>query len=61
MKYLKLFESFEDFTHVDMEDVKDLFEEGITDVQIAEELNFSLNKVRQIISVLNKIKQKNTK
>ena len=58
MKYLKTFESytFEDFTHADMEDVKDLLEEGLPAEQIAIELDFSLDKVKQIISSLgNKI------
>ena len=52
MKYLLTFESytFEDFTHADMEDVKDLLEEGLTPEQIAIELDFSLDKVKQIIS-----------
>ncbi len=56
MKYLKTFESytFEDFTHADMEDVKDLLEEGLTPEQIAVELDFSLDKVNQIISSLRK-------
>ena len=56
MRYLKTFESytFEDFTHVDMEDVKDLLEEGLTPEQIAIELDFSLDKVKQIISSLRK-------
>jgi hypothetical protein len=56
MKYLKTFESytFEDFTHADMEDVKDLLEEGLTAQQIAIELDFSLDKVNQIISSLKK-------
>ncbi len=56
MKYLKTFESytFEDFTHADMEDVKDLLEEGLTPEQIAIELDFSLDKVNQIISSLSK-------
>jgi hypothetical protein len=59
MKYLKTFESytFEDFTHADMEDVKDLLEEGLTPEQIAVELDFSLDKVNQIISSLNKNQQ----
>lgn len=32
MKYLKTFETytFEDFTHADIEDVKDLLDEGLT-------------------------------
>jgi hypothetical protein len=56
MKYLKTFESytFEDFTHADMEDVKDLLEEGLTAEQIAIELDFSLDKVNQIIYSLSK-------
>jgi hypothetical protein len=56
MKYLKTFESytFEDFTHADMEDVRELFEEGLTAEQIAVEMGFSLDKVKQIISSLNK-------
>jgi hypothetical protein len=54
MKYLKTFESytFEDFTHVDMEDVKELLDEGLTAEEIAIELDFSLEKVEQIISSL---------
>ena len=54
MKYLKTFESytFEDFTHSDMEDVKELLEEGLPAEQIAIELDFSLDKVKQIISSL---------
>lgn len=56
MKYLKTFESynFEDFTHSDMEDVKDLLEEGLTAEQIAIELDFDVNKVKQIISSIRK-------
>ena len=56
MKYLKTFESyaFEDFTHADMEDVKDLLEEGLTAEEIANELDFSLEMVKQIISSLGK-------
>lgn len=56
MKYLKTFESydFEDFTHVDMEDVNDLLEEGLTAEEIANELDFSLNTVKQIISSIRK-------
>lgn len=56
MKYLKTFESytFEDFTQADMEDVRELFEEGLTAEQIAVEMGFSLDKVKQIISSLNK-------
>jgi hypothetical protein len=56
MKYLKTFESynFEDFTHSDMEDVKDLLEEGLTAEEIANELDFDVNKVKQIISSIRK-------
>lgn len=56
MKYLKTFESydFEDFTHADMEDVNDLLEEGLTAEQIAIELDFSLDMVKQIISSIKK-------
>jgi hypothetical protein len=51
MKYLKTFESytFEDFTHADMEDVKDLLDEGLTAEEISIELDFDVNKVKQII------------
>jgi hypothetical protein len=54
MKYLKTFESytFEDFTHADMEDVKDLLDEGLTAEEISIELDFDVNKVEQIISSL---------
>jgi len=56
MKYLKTFESytFEDFTHSDMEDVKELLEEGLPAEQIAIELDFSLDKIKQIIYSLKK-------
>lgn len=59
MKYLKTFESytFEDFTHSDMEDVKDLLEEGLTAEEIAVELDFSLDKVKQIIHSIKKNQQ----
>ena len=59
MKYLKTFESytFEDFTHSDMEDVKDLLEEGLTEEEIAVELDFSLEKVRQIVDSVKKNQQ----
>ena len=58
MKYLKTFESytFEDFTHSDMEDVKELLEEGLTAEEISIELDLSLDKVKQIISSLEKNK-----
>jgi hypothetical protein len=56
MLYLKKFESysFEDFTHVDMDDVKDLLEEGLTAEEIAIELDFSLDKVKQIVDSIEK-------
>jgi hypothetical protein len=56
MKYLKTFESydFEDFTQADMEDVNDLLEEGLTAEEIARELDFSLDKVKQIIASIKK-------
>ena len=56
MKYLKTFESytFEDFTHTDIEDVKDLLEVGLEIEQIAVELDFSLEKVKQIVDSIRK-------
>jgi DNA-binding CsgD family transcriptional regulator len=56
MKYLKTFESytFEDFTQADMEDVNELLEEDLTAEEIARELDFSLDKVKQIISSIRK-------
>jgi hypothetical protein len=45
---------FEDFTQVDMEDVKELYDEGLSHEQIAIEMDFSLGKVKQIISSLRK-------
>ena len=59
MKYLKTFESyeFEDFTHSDIEDVKDLLEEGLDIEQIAIELDFSLEKVKQIVDSIKKNQQ----
>lgn len=59
MKHLKTFESytFEDFTHADMEDVKDLLDEGLTVEEIAIELDFDVNKVKQIVNSINKNKQ----
>lgn len=61
MKYLKTFETytFEDFTHADIEDVKDLLDEGLTIDQIAIELEFDINKVRQIVDSINKNQQFN--
>ncbi len=59
MKYLKTFESyeFEDFTHADIEDVKELLEEGLDIEQIAIELDFSLDKVKQIVDSIRKNQQ----
>ena len=59
MKYLKTFETytFEDFTHADIEDVKELLEEGLDIEQIAIELDFSLDKVKQIVDSIRKNKQ----
>ena len=59
MKYLKTFETytFEDFTHVDIEDVKELLEEGLDIDQIAIELDFSLDKVKQIVDSIRKNQQ----
>lgn len=56
MMYLKKFESysFEDFTHADMEDVKELLEMGLTSEQISIELDFSLDKVKQIVDSIEK-------
>lgn len=61
MKYLKTFETytFEDFTHVDIEDVKELLEEGLNIEQIAIELDFSLDKVKQIVDSIRKNQQFN--
>ena len=59
MKYLKTFETytFEDFTHSDIEDVKELLEEGLDIEQIAIELDFSLDKVKQIVDSIRKNQQ----
>ena len=59
MKYLKTFESytFEDFTHSDIEDVKDLLEDGLEIEQIAVELDLSLEKVKQIVDSIRKNQQ----
>jgi hypothetical protein len=59
MKYLKTFETytFEDFTHADIEDVKELLEEGLDIEQIAIELDFSLDKVKQIVDSIRKNQQ----
>jgi hypothetical protein len=47
-------DSFEDFTHVDMEDVKELLEMGLTSEQISIELDLSLDKVKQIVNSIKK-------
>lgn len=46
--------TFEDFTHSDMEDVRELLEMGLTKEQIAIELDLDINVVRQIIDTINK-------
>lgn len=48
---------FEDFTHADIEDVKELLEEDLDIEQIAIELDFSLDKVKQIIESIRKSRQ----
>ncbi len=45
---------FEDFTYSDMEDVRELYDEGLSPEQISIEMDFSLSKVNQIISSLQK-------
>ncbi len=59
MKYLKTFETytFEDFTHSDIEDVKELLEDGLEIEQIAIELDFSFDKVKQIVDSIKKNQQ----
>ena len=59
MRYLKTFETytFEDFTHADIEDVKELLEEGLDIEPIAIELDFSLDKVKQIVDSIRKNQQ----
>ena len=59
MRYLKTFETytFEDFTHADIKDVKELLEEGLDIEQIAIELDFSLDKVKQIVDSIRKNQQ----
>jgi hypothetical protein len=80
MKYIKLFENFdelfedyslylesddfeleddsdygvENFTYADMEDVKELYEEGLDAEQIAIEMDLPVSKVNQIIRSLRK-------
>jgi hypothetical protein len=46
--------TFEDFTHGDMEDVRELLDMGLTEEQIAIELDLEINVVRQIIETINK-------
>ena len=63
MKYIKKYESheFEDFTMVDMDLVKELWEDGLTDPQeIKRELDFrelSLSTINQIIRTLLRTNQ----
>ncbi len=45
---------FEDFTHSDMEDVKELYEEGLSPEEISIEMDFELDKVNQILHSLRK-------
>jgi len=45
---------FEDFTHNDMEDVRELYEEGLDADEISVELDLSLETVEQIIYTLKK-------
>ncbi len=45
---------FEDFTHNDMEDVRELYEEGLGADEISVELDLSLETVEQIIYTLKK-------
>ena len=46
--------TFEDFTHADMEDVRELLEMGLTEEQIAIELDLEIHIVRQISDTINK-------
>jgi hypothetical protein len=46
--------TFEDFTHSDMEDVRELLEMGLTEEQIAIELDLEIHIVRQIVDTINK-------
>jgi hypothetical protein len=46
--------TFEDFTHADMEDVRELLEMGLTEDQIAIELDLEVYVVKQIIDTINK-------
>lgn len=56
-KYFEENYTFEDFTQNDVEDVRDLLDGGLTEVQIAIELNFGLQKVKQIINSIKKNRQ----
>ena len=47
-------DDFEDFTHSDIEDVKELLEEDLDIEQISIELDFSLDKVKQIVDSIKK-------
>lgn len=62
VKYLKKYEAytFEDFTLSDIEDVKDLLEYGLPIEQIAIELDFSIDKVKQIVNSIEKNKEMTT-
>ena len=46
--------TFEDFTHADMEDVRELLEMGLTAEQISIELDLEIYVVKQIIDTINK-------
>jgi len=46
--------TFEDFTHADIEDVRELLEMGLTEEQISIELDLEQHVVRQIINTINK-------
>lgn len=63
MKYLTEYQSYENFTAVDMDLVEELYNNGITDpIEIQKELDYrelSLSTINQIIDILkstNKIK-----
>jgi hypothetical protein len=45
---------FEDFTQADMEDVRELYDEGLSPEQIAIEMDFEVGKVYQILDSLKK-------
>lgn len=54
MKRLKSFETytFEDFTHSDYEDVKELLEDGLSESQISIELDLDPLVVKQIVDTI---------